>query len=207
MFVILFENPNETSTPLDLNAERRDSLTARCLGVVLCFLFPGSAFCQWFCSPSFTSGRIRFLGWKWLLRCVRDRVLCALARRRLAHPTCPARRGEGRSLPEPERGERVPPGSGPAEPCTNRHTRTHIMHDQHQREAQLPFMKLNSRTAITNCSPPPPIKTNSLDSFFQWDWQIGMTVIHPQQPPSSPHSACHSQSACSERRDSFLPLP
>lgn len=53
---VFFENPKYTSTSLDLNVERCDSLTVRCLSVFLYSFFLRSAFCQWFCSLSFTRG-------------------------------------------------------------------------------------------------------------------------------------------------------
>lgn len=191
----------QTLASLDMNAEHRDSLTARCLCGFLCYFFPRSAFCQWFCSPSFTPGRIRFLvetsGWD-----VCDRVWCMLAARSsyLSH--------EERTRPIPA-STRV--GSGrSARQWSNwaLRTGTHTR-DGHQRQAQLPFLLLNSRTAIIKC-PPSPIKTNSLDCSLPLS--IGLTdtndcIIHPPAAPSSAHSACQSHSACSEHGDSFLPLP
>lgn len=135
-----------------------------------------------------------------------DRVWCFVCRC-LAHPTYPMRRGEGLFLPAPEREAKGLPGSGPTGLCTHKHTCN--ICDGHQRQAQLPFLLLNSRTAIIKC-PPSPIKTNPLDCALLLS--IGLTdrndcIIHPPAAPSSPHSACQSQSACSEHRDSFLPLP
>lgn len=117
-----------------------------------------------------------------------DRVWSSV-RRRLAHPTCPTRRGECPVPPAPEWEAKGLPGNGPTGPCT--HTHTHKTHkhtcsicDGHQRRAQLPSLQLNSRTAIIKC-PPSPIKTNSLDCALLLS--IGLTdtndcVIHPPLP-------------------------
>lgn len=166
----------QTLASLDMNCLHRDSLTARCLCGFLCYFFPRSAFCQWFCSPSFTPGRIRFLvetsSWD-----VCDRVWCMLAARSsyLSHEErrrpipVSTRAGSGRSARQWSNWAL----------CTGTHT-----HDGHQRQTQLPFLLLNSRTAIIKC-PPSPIKTNSLDCSLPLS--VGLTdtsdcIIHPPLP-------------------------
>lgn len=164
-------------TLLDLNVYPDDSLTVRCLCVVLYLFFCDQQFVSGFV-PRFLLQGIRF--WlKWLLVC--DRVW-SVACWRLNHPTCPMRRGGSLALPAPKREVKDLPGSGQTGPCTHRHTHINI-YDGHQRQAQLCFLRLNSTTLIIKC-PPTPIKTNSLDCELLLS--IGLTdtndcVIHPPQ--------------------------
>lgn len=189
----------------DLNVERRDSLTVRCLCVFLYPFFLRSAFCQWFCSPRFTPGGIRFLVEVAAEMCVTEfRVLCAGVSLILPVP-----RGEEKAYScQHQSGKRkvfqAVVQLGPAR--THKHTCS--ICDGRQRQAQLPSLLLNSRTAIIKC-PPSPIKTNSLVCALLLS--IGLTdtndcVIHPPLPHPL-LTAPVSHRALAQSRDSFLPLP
>ena len=176
---------NAHQHPLDVNVERHDSLTVRCLSVVLYSFSLRSAFCQWFCSLLLLQGII-FFGWSggWD---VCDRVWCF---------ACRASRSSHLSHAERRRPVPASTKTGMERSArqwsiwalhthTHTHTHTHInTHDGHRRQAQLPSLLLESRTPIIKC-PPSPIKTNSLDCMFLLS--IGLTdtndcVIHPPLP-------------------------
>lgn len=168
-----------TLASLDLNAEHRDSLTVRCLSVFLCSFFLRSAFCQWFCSPSFTRGGLDF--WlKWLLRCVwQFGVLYAGIALILPIPW-----GEEKACScQHQSGKRKVCQAvvqlGPA------HTNTHVTCDGHQRRAQLPSCYWTQGQQLLNALHPLSKQTPwTVRSSFQSDWQIRMTV---SSTPPLPH--------------------
>lgn len=198
-FSCIHKHVFENSASLDLNAERRDSLTVRCLCVFLYPFFLRSAFCQWFCSLCFTPGGLDF--WlKWLLRCVwQSLVFCMLA-------PCSS------YLSHEERRRPIPASTRAGSERSSRqwsnwalheHTNTLVTYVTDTKDKlNYPRCYWTQGQQLLNALHPLSKQTPwSVRSSFQSDWQIRMTVSStPRCPIPSPHSACQSQSACSEQR-------
>lgn len=166
-----------TLASLDLNAEHRDSLTVRCLSVFLCSFFLRSAFCQWFCSPSFTRGGLDF--WlKWLLRCVWQSLVFCMPASRSSYLSHEERR---RPVPASTRAG----SERSARQWSNWALHTQVTCDGHQRRAQLPSCYWTQGQQLLNALHPLSKQTPwTVRSSFQSDWQIRMTV---SSTPPLPH--------------------